>query len=174
MTSIGLPQRSARVAEEVDVRSPPRVRGLTHPWRYSQPSLRGIRSSMLIGCFNPNWVWARSVVAVWAEQGTKSVAPSSDYAASCGSFSLRRCNQRSNEEGLSDECLPSNSPSTPMSSSRSGHILHSQPGYLKISAFRGCAIGETGIPPDGNGNRAAVLEINRQRVVCDLYFQDPG
>jgi hypothetical protein len=46
------------------------------------------------------------------------------------------------------------------------------PAYLKISAFRGCAIRETGIPPDGNGNRAAVLEINRERVVCDLYFQD--
>jgi len=46
------------------------------------------------------------------------------------------------------------------------------PAYLKISAFRGCAIRETGIPPDGNGNRAAVLEINRERVVRDLYFQD--
>ena len=39
------------------------------------------------------------------------------------------------------------------------------PAYLKISSFRGCAIRQTGIPPDGNGNRAAVLEINRLRVV---------
>jgi len=38
------------------------------------------------------------------------------------------------------------------------------PAYLKITAFRGCAIRETGIPPDENGNRAAVFEINRQRV----------
>jgi hypothetical protein len=46
--------------------------------------------------------------------------------------------------------------------------------YPKISAFRGCAIQKTPIPSDGNGNRAPVLEINRQRVVRDLYVQDPG
>jgi hypothetical protein len=37
------------------------------------------------------------------------------YAASCGSFSLRRCSQRSNEDGHSDECLPSNSENTAVS-----------------------------------------------------------
>ena len=54
--------------------------------------------------------------------------------------------------------------------------MHSGTGtaYLKISAFRGCAIRETAIPPDGNGNRAAVLEINRQRAVGDSSFQDSG
>jgi hypothetical protein len=45
------------------------------------------------------------------------------YAAYCGSFSLRRCNQRSNEDGLSDEWLPGNRPSMPMSSSRSGQCI---------------------------------------------------
>jgi hypothetical protein len=39
------------------------------------------------------------------------------------------------------------------------------PAYLRISAFRGRALRETGIPPDGNENRTAVHEINRQRVV---------
>jgi hypothetical protein len=43
------------------------------------------------------------------------------------------------------------------------------PAYLKTSAFaRVCHSGDV-IPPDGNGTGAAVLEINRQRVVRDFY-----
>jgi len=46
------------------------------------------------------------------------------------------------------------------------------PAYLKISSFRGCAICETGIPPDWNGDGPAILEIDRKRVVGNLYTQD--
>ena len=39
--------------------------------------------------------------------------------------------------------------------------------YLKTSAFRGVTFARRGIPTDGNGNRAAVLEINRQCLVVE-------